>query len=827
VTDSAPCQKCGAAVDAGAQFCSKCGVDVTVLFGGDDTLAMTAVGGSGQAAPVRETVRQTLRVATTGEYEINEELGRGGMATVFLARDLSLDRKVAIKVMAPHLLEGEGMAERFKLEARTAAQLSHPHIIPIYAVKETEDTLFFVMKFIEGRGLDEIIKKTGQLPIPMVKDILIKVGSALAYAHRRDVVHRDIKPANVMIDEEGTPVVTDYGIAKVAEMSGLTMTGTTIGTPSYMSPEQCEAKTVTGASDQYSLGVVAFEMLTGKLPFSGDSAVTIMYRHCHEELPPLQDFRPDCPPEVIETVTRMLAKDPADRWPTLDAAMQKLGTQTHSVLDPVRSQLMELARESGSEELIARLSDPSLAVDGAVTTGGARTAGTASAGGGAARARRSRAVMVGVASVAVVGIGSLAILKPWAEDTPPTLVENTGPADGADGAADAENGLPAGGAEAGGDEGGGAPERGQPGGNDPGGNDPDGNDAAGNDAAGNDAAGGTGGDGGRGDAGVDPTTPGAGTPTTGADAGASPTTTQVAVREVRLSRVSGTIEPGDGVTLTATAIDFAGATVPVSVINACSDHGWSQCGFQWASSDENVATVGTNGTLLAVGPGRAMVSVTVGGVSSTEAVTVVPAAVAALRVSPSSLSMVVGENAELSAEPRGGSGSPLSGRDVSWSVRDDGVVSVDQSGVVRALSAGRTTITVASGDVEQSVSVDVEPAPIDTRTAIEALIRTYVEALESREVENVRAVNLGLTPADARSLQGTLDAMEDLDVDLAISSFEDRGDTVIAGITGAYRFRADRSEQQLPVDFTATFERVAEGWQMREIRAPGEGTPTS
>jgi len=412
VTDSAQCQQCGTEVAAGAQFCSKCGLDVTAPLGGvDDTLAMTAVGGAEQAAaPIRATLRQTLRDATTGEYEISNELGRGGMATVFLARDLSLDRKVAIKVMAPHLLEGEGMAERFKLEARTAAQLSHPHIIPIYAVKETAETLFFVMKFIEGRGLDEIIKKTGQLPIPMVKDILIKVGGALAYAHRRDVVHRDIKPANVMIDEEGTPVVTDYGIAKVAEMSGLTMTGTTIGTPSYMSPEQCEAKTVTGASDQYSLGVVAFEMLTGKLPFTGDSAVTIMYKHCHEELPPLQDFRPDCPPDVIETVTRMMAKDPADRWPTLDAAIQKLGTHTVSSLDPVRSQLMALAQESGSQELIAQLSDPSLAIGGGATTGGAAATGVTGASPGSGR---SRAVMAGVAAVAVVGLGSLAVLRPW------------------------------------------------------------------------------------------------------------------------------------------------------------------------------------------------------------------------------------------------------------------------------------------------------------------------------------------------------------------------------------------------------------------------------
>ncbi|MGD2047431.1 MAG: serine/threonine-protein kinase, partial [Gemmatimonadota bacterium] len=299
MSETRTCHRCGTEVEGNALFCSRCGQDMTLLGDEQETLTVTTAGTP--IEPVRSTMRQALRDATLGEYEILSELGRGGMATVFLAHDISLDRKVAIKVMAPHLLEGEGMAERFKLEARTAAQLSHPHIIPIYAVKETAETLFFVMKFVEGRGLDSVIKKSGQLPIPMVTDILTKVGSALGYAHRRDVVHRDIKPGNIMIDDEGTPIVTDFGIAKVAEAKGLTVTGTTIGTPSYMSPEQCEAREVTGASDQYSLGIVAFEMLTGKLPFEGDSAVTTMYKHCHEPLPPLEDFRPDCPPELRET----------------------------------------------------------------------------------------------------------------------------------------------------------------------------------------------------------------------------------------------------------------------------------------------------------------------------------------------------------------------------------------------------------------------------------------------------------------------------------------------------------------------------------------------
>ena len=184
-----------------------------------------------QLRPSDAGVVESLRKATLGEYEIMGLLGRGGMATVYLAHDIALDRKVAIKVMAPHLLSGEGMAERFKREARTAGSLSHPHIIPIYAVKEAGDLLYFVMKFVEGRPLDSIIQEVGPLPFAMVQTIMQQVGSALGYAHRRGIVHRDIKPANIMLDVDGWAMVTDFGIANVADKQGLTMTGATVCTP--------------------------------------------------------------------------------------------------------------------------------------------------------------------------------------------------------------------------------------------------------------------------------------------------------------------------------------------------------------------------------------------------------------------------------------------------------------------------------------------------------------------------------------------------------------------------------------------------------------------
>jgi len=208
-----------------------------------------------------EQLLERLRVATLGEYDIFGELGRGGMATVFLAHEISPDRKVAIKVMSPALLHGAGMVERFKREARTAAYLSHPNIIPVYAVREAEGLLFFVMKLVEGTPLDAIIKELGKLPLPMVEAILAQIGGAFGYAHRHGVVHRDIKPSNILIDDEGWAVVTDFGIAKMQETEGLTLTGMAVGTPTYMSPEQCGGGPITGASDQYAMGIVAYEML--------------------------------------------------------------------------------------------------------------------------------------------------------------------------------------------------------------------------------------------------------------------------------------------------------------------------------------------------------------------------------------------------------------------------------------------------------------------------------------------------------------------------------------------------------------------------------------
>jgi serine/threonine protein kinase len=347
------CTRCGTALSAGVSFCPRCGTGVPVSSA--ETVATASVGAD--LSP--ETVEVTLRRATLGEYEILGVLGRGGMATVYLAHDLSLDRKVAIKVLSPALFHmGAGMVERFKREARTAAALSHPHIIPIYAVKETPQTLYFVMKYVAGRPLDAVINSVGRLPIKMVQTILGHVGDALAYAHRHRVIHRDIKSANIMIDEDGWAVVTDFGIAKVEAAQGLTITGVTVGTPAYMSPEQCATREVTGASDQYSLGVVAYEMLTGKLPFQSESSMTVMYAHFNQRPHDLIKLRPDCPPNLADAVMRMLEKEPGDRWPTLDDVVACCGRPSLRRDDPVRNEMITLAKAGPGSQLLAGLTVP-------------------------------------------------------------------------------------------------------------------------------------------------------------------------------------------------------------------------------------------------------------------------------------------------------------------------------------------------------------------------------------------------------------------------------------------------------------------------------------
>jgi serine/threonine protein kinase len=290
---------------------------------------------------------ERLRRATLGEFDIGEELGRGGMAAVFLAHDIALDRKVAIKVMSPGLFLGDGMTERFKHEAITIARLHHPNIVPVYSVRQAEGLHFFVMRYVRGRSLEQVIREAGRLPLPIVRSILAQVGSALTYAHRAGVVHRDVKPANILIDEGGDAVVTDFGIAKAAERPSHTLTGALVGTPAYMSPEQCDGREVSWASDQYALGAVAYELVTGSPPFGG-STFTVMQAHLERAPQPVRELRGDCPPELEAAILRMLDKDPAARWPRMAEAMGALGAAPLPEDDPLRADLSRWAAPSAA-----------------------------------------------------------------------------------------------------------------------------------------------------------------------------------------------------------------------------------------------------------------------------------------------------------------------------------------------------------------------------------------------------------------------------------------------------------------------------------------------
>ncbi len=296
------CSRCGAQVQQAAKFCPSCGLDLAA------TTPMAAVG-----QPIEESERDVVASALSGEYEILEELGRGGMAIVFRAREKELDREVAIKVLPFSFGFDAEFVERFQREARTAAKLEHPNIIPIYRVGRSGRVIYFVMKLLRGDALSDVLDRGGALPPQEIRRILVQTASALGYAHKHEIVHRDIKPDNIMFDESGHAILTDFGIAKAATGTRLTGTGMSIGTPHYMSPEQARAQPLDGRSDIYSLGVVAYQCLTGNVPFDGEDSFAIGYKHIMEDLPeppfPTAQHR-----SLYEVIRRMLAKSPDDRF---------------------------------------------------------------------------------------------------------------------------------------------------------------------------------------------------------------------------------------------------------------------------------------------------------------------------------------------------------------------------------------------------------------------------------------------------------------------------------------------------------------------------------
>ncbi len=266
-----------------------------------------------------------LQQALAGHYSLESELGRGAMGLVFRAREVRLDRPVAIKLLRPDVASRGDMGERFLREARTAAQLYHPNIVPIYHADEIDGLSFFVMACVEGETLARRVERRGPMAPDEAARLLRAIAWALAYAHARGVVHRDIKPENILIDRDSRrPLVADFGIAQVSRISGGTMAGEVVGTPEFMSPEQCAGDDVDGRSDIYSLGIIGYYVLTGAVPFSGGDVRSILTRHIATVPRAIRDVRPDLPPHLADTITRCLAKDREDRFATAEALSQAL-----------------------------------------------------------------------------------------------------------------------------------------------------------------------------------------------------------------------------------------------------------------------------------------------------------------------------------------------------------------------------------------------------------------------------------------------------------------------------------------------------------------------
>src|SRR6195256_3415243 len=265
-----------------------------------------------------------LGTTLNGRYRLDSRIGAGGMSTVYLALDVTLQRQVAIKLMNREVASDSDHLERFRREARAVAQLSHPHIVGVIDAGEDDGRPYIVFEFVDGETLKERIRRMGRLPIAEAVAYAIEIARALGAAHARHIVHRDVKPQNVLIDEEGSAKVTDFGIARTLDEEGLTADGRVLGTTDYVSPEQALGQPVTGQSDLYSLGVVLFEMLTGEVPFKGENQVAVAMKHVREELPDVRIRRPEVSAALAAALDRATAKDLDRRYPDAQSMIADL-----------------------------------------------------------------------------------------------------------------------------------------------------------------------------------------------------------------------------------------------------------------------------------------------------------------------------------------------------------------------------------------------------------------------------------------------------------------------------------------------------------------------
>jgi protein kinase-like protein len=321
------CRECSAALPPDARFCLSCGARVAA-----------------SAPPAGDPLLEALDKAIGFQYRIERLLGRGGMGAVYLAHELALDRDVAIKVLPPEHASAPDVRERFKREARTAARLTHPNIVPLHTFGEVGGLMYFVMGYVSGEPLAARLRRDGPMDAETARPLIAAVCDALDYAHRNGVVHRDIKPDNILIDESGTPLLTDFGIAKTALTDAqLTSTGQSIGTPHYMSPEQALGRADVGPrADVYSLGVVAFQLVSGRRPFEADSPLDALTQRLTKNPPPLGSVA-RVPPDFAQAVDRCLQRDADARWQDAKALQNALLPQDDDAEDATQIEALRTA----------------------------------------------------------------------------------------------------------------------------------------------------------------------------------------------------------------------------------------------------------------------------------------------------------------------------------------------------------------------------------------------------------------------------------------------------------------------------------------------------